>query len=90
MKIEESIKKAMAQYLERVLTLTDVTVISWDEEFEKAYFTGCDTCGYGGEEDEYIVWISYTTPTSKKKYGKNYRYSGSFSELIRELDSASE
>jgi len=82
MKIEDIIKYSMARMIERKLGITGATVTSWGEEFEKAYFTGCSICGYGGDEDKYVVNIYWETVNDKSYY----RYEGSFAELIRELD----
>jgi hypothetical protein len=84
MNIEQAIKKAMAGMIERELGLVDVVVTSWEEEFEKAMFDGCDTCGHGADEDTYRVYISFARPG---KQIITYTYNGTFGKLIKELDS---
>jgi len=83
MKIEDAIKVAMARMIERKNGISNVTVTSWSEEFIRGYLTGCDTCGYGADDDTYEVSISYEAPTVK--WG-HYTHMGSFAELIKELD----
>lgn len=84
MTIEESIKSAMAAMIKRKLSFT-VEVTSWEEEFERGWFEGCGTCGYGADEDKYYVDINYTVIANNSR--QYYRHEGSFAELIRELDS---
>ena len=84
MTVDEMIKNAMARMIERKLNLEDVTVNSWDEEFIRSYNTGCDTCGYGADDDSYEVSINYTHPGINRSY--YYTHSGTFAELIKELD----
>lgn len=84
MKIEDAIKNAMARMIERKLNLKDVTVNSWDEEFIRGGNYGCDTCGYGADDDSYEVSINYTYPGVNRSY--YYTHTGSFADLIKELD----
>lgn len=69
--------------IERRVNESNVTVNAWEEEFEKAYFNGCETCGNGADEDSYKVTIMYSSPDVSQAW---YYYDGSFGELIRELD----
>lgn len=82
MTIEQMIKNAMASMIERKLSLKGVEVSSWEEEIERSWFQGCDTCGHGADEDEYTVCIIYIRD-GKRRY---YTHKGTFAELIRELD----
>lgn len=89
MKIEDNIKLAMARMIENdeYNRYTNVVVSDWDEEFDRGGFGGCSTCGFGGTEfggteDEYTVTIYFTSDQTDRG---NYRYSGSFADLIREL-----
>lgn len=84
MNIENAIKEAMARMIERNLTLEDVVVTSWNEEFEKAMFDGCETCGHGADDDTYSVYISFAQPGKRVI---TYTYNGTFGDLIKELDS---
>lgn len=85
MTIEESIKLAMARMIERNSEgIENVEVKSWEEEFEKGWSSGCDTCGYGADDDSYKVFIYYThSGIIKTTY---YVHEGTFAELIKELD----
>lgn len=83
MKIEEAIKKSMAAMIERKFNIADVVVTEWYEEFEAASFDGCDTCGYGADEDKFFVEMVYFTPGKAKTM---YKYEGTFGGLIKELD----
>lgn len=82
MKIEESIKAAMAKYVERSQDISGVEVTSWEEEFDVYSYGGCETCGPEYEK-EYTVTINYLWDNSRRVSV----YTGSFTELIRELDS---
>lgn len=84
MTIEQMIKNSMAKMIERKLNIESVEVSSWEEEFEKSYFYGCDTCGHGADEDKYVVTIWYTY--SGMEHSTYYRYEGNFADLIKELD----
>lgn len=82
MTIEESIKAAMAKYVERIQDISGVEVTSWEEEFDVySYGAGC-SCGPEYEK-EYTVTIHYLWDNSRRVYTHN----GTFTELIRELDS---
>jgi hypothetical protein len=85
MNIEEAIKSAMAKMLERECTLTNVTVTSWEEEFDVYRFGGCDTCGPEYEK-EYAVIISYYVDYPEGRVSTYYTYKGTFTDLIKELD----
>ena len=82
MKIEEAIKLALANMIEDQLNISDVVVTSWNEEYNKAYFTGCDSCGYGGDDEGYEVDVYYMRGESMF----SFTYTGSFADLIKELD----
>lgn len=85
MTIEESIKLAMARMIERnTVGIESVEVQRWEEEFERGWFSGCDTCGYGADDDTYKVFIYYTH--SGIKNATYFVHEGTFAELIRELD----
>lgn len=88
MTIEEMIKQAMGRMIERKLGVENVKVISWSEEFERGWYDGCDTCGYGADDDTYKVYITYTVlGGNNAKIARNsYTHTGSFAELLRELD----
>ena len=86
MSIEEQIKQGMARMIEKRLQIKNVTVTEYQEEFVKSYFTGCETCGYGGEDDRYKVEIFFTHP-DMKTVRAFFDYDGTFAELIKELDS---
>lgn len=81
MSIEESIKNAMAVFIERTQDISEVEVTSWDEEFDAYDFGGCETCGPDFEK-EYTVTIYYTWNGTSRAY----TYNGPFTGLIRELD----
>lgn len=82
MTIEDSIKAAMAKYVERIQGISGVEVTSWEEEFDVYSYGGCETCGPEYEK-EYTVTINYIWENSRRAV----THSGSFTELIRELDS---
>lgn len=84
MTIEDSIKATMARMIERKLSYgrETVEVDSWNEEFEQAYFLGCETCGYGSDNDKYTVEVFYGYAGNNRVYV----FDGNFSELIKELD----
>lgn len=85
MKIEEIIKLAMARMIEAndCLYYTNVVVSDWNEEFERGGWGGCDTCNYGGTEDEYSVTIYFTADQTDRGM---FQYRDSFASLIKELD----
>jgi hypothetical protein len=84
MKIEDAIKSAMARMIEKNKEIAGVEVQDWSEEYDKYAFGGCETCGPEYEE-EYTVYISYTTPETNS-WSASYTYKGKFTDLIKELD----
>jgi hypothetical protein len=83
MKIEDAIKASMARMIERRMNISAVIVTSWEEEFIRAWSEGCDTCGYGADDDSYEVHIRYVAEDIEYA---TYTHEGTFAELIRELD----
>lgn len=81
MNIEESIKSAMARYIERIYDISGVEVSSWTEEFDVYAYGGCETCGPEYDK-EYSVDIYYTWDNQAKWHG----FKGTFTDLIVELD----
>lgn len=87
MTIEDAIKAAMARMIERKSSgLENVKVTSWTEELERGWSDGCDTCGYGADDDTYKVFIYYTHSGIKSRNSTYFVHEGTFAELIKELD----
>lgn len=79
MTVEESIKTALATYINRKgVPCTRVT--DWIDENWPVSYSGCETCG--GDDIEYLVRVYFVAPGGKPGA---YEYNGSFTELIREL-----
>lgn len=81
MSIEQSIKNAMAAFIERIERISEVEVTAWEEEFDAYAYGGCETCGPEIEKD-YTVTIYYTWNDTPRAY----THRGPFTELIKELD----
>lgn len=67
--------------------LKAVTDVSFD--FDKGYGGGCDTCGWGADEDKMTVWISYTTTSGEKGTHSSddgmYSFESGMGQVLREL-----
>lgn len=66
MSYEEKIKRGLILYLREVHEIKAVDAELGMTEFESAQWSGCDTCGYGGDEDK--AW----TPLRYKEESDTY------------------
>ena len=80
--IEDNIKEALARYLNRQGVMCTRVIDWWADAIVMNDFNGCLTCGYDTTID-YTVYIEYKTSGSHDTL--NYEYSGSFTDLIKEL-----
>ena len=60
--IEQKIEQALIKYLHAEHDIDAVSAQFDETEYHKAYWTGCDTCGYGGDSDYMDFQISYREP----------------------------
>jgi len=81
MTIKDTIKKALARYVQRKEGITDVEVTGWEEEFDVYSYGGCETCGPEYDK-EYSVTIAYIWEGKARVT----THTGTFTELIKELD----
>lgn len=69
------------------LDVANITDVSFD--FDKGYGGGCDTCGWGADEDKMDVWIYYETPDGERGYHRSsmgmYSFEASMGQILREL-----
>jgi hypothetical protein len=73
--------------LRRVCDVTDDNrVVRYEVEFEKAYFTGCDTCGYGGDDDRTYVTVHVEGPEGSQWRDRVSREFPDMGSLMRALD----
>jgi hypothetical protein len=74
--------------LRRVCGVTDDSrAVSYESEFEKSSFQGCDTCGYGGDNDRTYVTVTVEGPAPANSWsGRIYKEFGDLGELMRALD----
>lgn len=79
-----SFQKEFEQRLRRVIGLEDdsVDVIYKLDESEPGW-SGCDTCGYGG--DEARSWVEVWAYDSKTKQGYSKEF-GDLGEMMRAMD----
>jgi len=69
------------------VSLGKVTDVAFD--FDKGYGGGCDTCGYGADEDKMTIWIAYEDSKGHSNtYSTSmgiYSFESSMGEVLREL-----
>ena len=66
MSYEEKIKRGLLLYLREVHKITAIDAEIGMTEFEAGSWEGCDTCGYGADEDE--VWTPLRFKRAQDKY----------------------
>jgi hypothetical protein len=72
--------------LRRVCGVEDDTrSVSYEVEFDKAYFTGCDTCGYGGDDDRTYVTVTVMGEDNSWR-GQTSREFPDLGSLMRAVD----
>lgn len=82
--VEEVFKETLARWLEKRLGKTNITVLDYEQKAENGSFSGCHTCGYGEDDPEVTVWISYSVDGGRRQH---YEYSDDLVWLIKELSS---
>lgn len=64
-----------------------VTDVSFD--FSQGYGGGCDTCGYGADEDKMNIWIEFRKEDGSigrhETSQEMYSFESSMGEIMREL-----
>lgn len=82
-----SFSEEFDQRLRRVCGVTDDSrAVSYVNEFDKAYFQGCETCGYGGDDDRTYVTVTVAGPQPHPWTGGISKEFGDLGELMRALD----
>lgn len=66
----DKIEAGLKLWLKEVHSIDAISAELNESEVERALYTGCETCGYGGSEDKITTTITYRT-------GKTYRDWGS-------------
>ena len=59
MTINEKIEVALIKYLYEEHGIDAISANFVETEFHKAYYSGCESCGYGGDSDYMDFDISY-------------------------------
>lgn len=82
-------KKALYRWAESYIDVDGATITDVSFDFDKGYGGGCDTCGYGADEDKMSVWISYTTSEGENKTASSspemYSFESSMGDVLRAL-----
>lgn len=72
--------------LRRVCGVTDDSrTVSYENEFDKSMFQGCETCGYGGDDDRTYVTVYVDGPDNKWE-GRVTKEFGDLGEMMRAMD----
>lgn len=58
---EEKIERGLKLYLKQNRDITATTAWIGESEVERGWSSGCDTCGYGADEDKVTTPIYYKT-----------------------------
>lgn len=84
---KEVLFKWAVEQLPSNVNVAKVTDVSFD--FDKGYGGGCDTCGYGADEDKMSIWIYYETAEGERDYHSTnmgmYSFESSMGEILRSL-----
>lgn len=65
MSIEKKIEKALINYLRAEHRIDAISAAFSFTAMERGWFTGCDTCGHGADEDTLYFYINYTQEEDK-------------------------
>ncbi len=83
MSYEEKIKRGLVLYLREVHGITAKTASIGESEVERGWSSGCDTCGYGSDEDTINTPIYYKE--SGEDWGRSLQIPGTSIDFLPEL-----
>jgi hypothetical protein len=64
---EEKIERGLILFLREEFDVKASRASIGETEIERGFFGGCDTCGYGSDEDEIFFYINYSTETDQRR-----------------------
>lgn len=67
----EKIEAGLILWLKEVHGEDVVSAYLTESEIEKSYYDGCETCGYGGEDDKITTYIGFTRAGKGNKYQRS-------------------
>lgn len=83
MSYEEKIERGLKLYLKEVVGVTATDAWISESEVERGWSSGCDTCGYGADEDTVYTPICYRT--TERDWTQEHRIDGTSINFLPEL-----